>query len=246
MEGKLLKTSLKFGLTLGVINLLLGVFATYTFDPNNLSQQSSILISFITWVLFILTITIAHFQFNKSNGNYISFKDAILIGLIIIGVTYIISIVYSIVSYEFLLTEKIEIFNRNLSEKFGTNLNKSFISIETLFFKSLFGLLIQIFLLFVIITIESQWKIYKKAGKEGWASIIPIYNIIILLEIVKKPLWWFILLLIPFVNIIIAILIINKLSIRFGKNEGFTFGLIFLPFIFYPLLGMSKVEYNNE
>jgi hypothetical protein len=100
--------------------------------------------------------------------------------------------------------------------------------------------------LFLIITVESLWIIYKKAGKEGWASIVPIYNIIVLLEIVKKPTWYFLLLIIPFVNIIIVIWMTNQLSQRFGKGEGFTIGLIFLPFIFYPLLGMSKAEYIDE
>ncbi|MCK5463903.1 MAG: signal peptidase I [Bacteroidales bacterium] len=104
----------------------------------------------------------------------------------------------------------------------------------------------QILLLFLIITAESQWKIYKKAGKEGWASIVPIYNIIVLLEIVKKPTWWLILLIIPFVNIVITIWMTNLLSEKFGKDEGFTIGLIFLPFIFYPLLGMSKAEYIDD
>lgn len=88
-----------------------------------------------------------------------------------------------------------------------------------------------------------EWRIYEKAGKPGWASLIPIYNIIILLEIVGKPWWWIFLFLIPVVNIIIGIWMVNLLSLSFGKEVGFTFGLIFLSFIFYPILAFSNAEY---
>jgi hypothetical protein len=94
-----------------------------------------------------------------------------------------------------------------------------------------------------IIVIIGQWKIYTKAGKPGWACIIPIYNIIVMLEIVGKPIWWLFLLLIPCANIIIGIWIINLLSKSFGQGAGFTIGLIFLPFIFYPILGFGNFAY---
>jgi len=88
------------------------------------------------------------------------------------------------------------------------------------------------------------WKIYLKAGKPGWASIIPIYNIIVYLEIIGKPWWWILLLLfVPVANIIFAILMANELSKCFGKDAGFTVGLILLPFIFYPILGYGKAQY---
>ena len=96
-----------------------------------------------------------------------------------------------------------------------------------------------------IINIAAFWRIFEKAGKPGWASIIPIYNIIILLEIVGKPLWWLLLMLLPVVNIIFAIWIINLLSKSFGKSEGFTVGLIFLSFIFYPILGFGNAVYKG-
>ncbi len=96
-----------------------------------------------------------------------------------------------------------------------------------------------------ILVIIALWKIFEKAGKPGWAAIIPIYNIIVLLEIVGKPLWWIILFLIPLVNIIFGIWVTNLLSKSFGKNEGFTVGLILLPFIFYPILGFGNAKYNG-
>ncbi len=94
-----------------------------------------------------------------------------------------------------------------------------------------------------IFVIAGFWKIFVKAGKPGWAAIIPIYNIIVLLEIVGKPVWWIILLLIPCVNLIFAVWMYNLLSKSFGQNEGFTIGLLFLPFIFFPLLGFGNYRY---
>jgi len=248
MENQLLKVSLKFGLILGGIMLISGLINTFTFNPENLAPWSSVLIGILTWVLLIVFLAMAHYEFNKKNGNYISFKDAILIGLIVIGIVFIVSTVYSYFSYEFILKEEMQqLQSENLAEEYGYDMNNNQLSISSgIILSSLGMLLIQILLLFLIITVESQWKIYTKAGKKGWASIIPIYNIIVLLEIVKKPVSWFFLLIIPFVNIVIAIWITNLLSKRFGKEEGFTLGLIFLPFIFYPLLGMSKAKYIDE
>lgn len=96
----------------------------------------------------------------------------------------------------------------------------------------------------VVLTIVSLWKVFEKAGKPGWASIIPIYNVIILLEIVKKPWWWLLLMLIPILNIILAIIVTHRLSLSFKQSVGFTLGLIFLPFIFYPLLAFGDYNYS--
>jgi len=95
----------------------------------------------------------------------------------------------------------------------------------------------------VVIIIAGQWKVYEKAGQEGWKAIIPIYNTYILLKIVGKPGWWLLLMLIPGVNIIFAVWAMNMLSKSFGKDEGFTAGLIFLSFIFIPILGFGDATY---
>ena len=104
------------------------------------------------------------------------------------------------------------------------------------------GLLI-LYIAIIVLLIAAEWKIYTKAGKPGWAVIIPIYNIIVLLEIVGKPWWWIFLFLIPFVNIIFMIWMINLLSLSFGKGTGFTLGLLFLGIIFYPILGFGSAQY---
>jgi hypothetical protein len=74
---------------------------------------------------------------------------------------------------------------------------------------------------------------------------VPIYNIVVLLEIVGKPVWWIILLMIPGINLIFSIWIINLLAKKFGKEESYTIGLLILPFVFYPLLGLSKLEFRK-
>ena len=102
-----------------------------------------------------------------------------------------------------------------------------------------------LFWVLMIIVIVGTWKMFEKAGKPGWASLIPIYNFIVLLEIVGKPLWWIVLMFIPIVNIIIAIWVTNLLAKSFGKSEAFTVGLIFLPFVFYPILGFGSAQYKG-
>lgn len=95
----------------------------------------------------------------------------------------------------------------------------------------------------VVLMLASMWIIFTKAGKPGWAAIIPIYNILVLLEIVGKPWWWLLLMLIPVVNIVIMIMMYHQLSLSFGKTAGFTVGLILLGFIFFPILAFGDAKY---
>ncbi len=105
------------------------------------------------------------------------------------------------------------------------------------------AVLLLVDLALVILMIVSMWKIFEKAGKPGWASLIPIYNTIVLLDIVGKPWWWIFLLIIPIVNIIFAIIVIHGLSKSFGLNGWFTLGLLFLGIIFYPILAFGDYKY---
>ncbi len=102
-----------------------------------------------------------------------------------------------------------------------------------------------IWIAIAVVVIIGVWKVFEKAGKPGWAAIIPIYNYIILLEIIGKPVWWVILLFIPIANIIVLFIISFKLAEAFGKSAGFGIGLVFLPFIFYPILGFGDAEYQG-
>lgn len=102
-----------------------------------------------------------------------------------------------------------------------------------------------VYLAVLVLVIAGVWKVFSKAGKPGWAALIPFYNTIVLLQIAGRPLWWFFLLFVPLVNIVVAFIIINDLAKSFGKSIGWTIGLVFLPFIFYPMLGFGKATYTK-
>ena len=88
------------------------------------------------------------------------------------------------------------------------------------------------------------WRIFEKAGKPGWAALIPIFNTLIELEIVQRPLWWIFFMLIPGVNLVITVIIIFDLAKVFGKDNGFAFGLLFLAPIFIPILALGNAVYT--
>lgn len=107
----------------------------------------------------------------------------------------------------------------------------------------LLGLVLYVAL--VVLLVASMWKLFAKAGKPGWAALIPIYNTIVLIEITGRPLWWFVLLLIPFVNIVFLVILMNDLSKSFGRGVGTTLLLIFLPFIAFPMLAFGSASYGG-
>ncbi|MEI7500968.1 MAG: DUF5684 domain-containing protein [Bacteroidota bacterium] len=97
-----------------------------------------------------------------------------------------------------------------------------------------------------VIEIVGAWYMFQKAGEPGWAAIIPIYNYLIAIKIAGKPWWYLLLMLIPFVNLVIYIIILNGLSKSFGKGTGFTVGLFFFRFIFIPILGFGNAVYVGD
>lgn len=96
---------------------------------------------------------------------------------------------------------------------------------------------------FVVLLVYSLWRIFEKAGKPGWAALIPIYNLIIWLEIIGKPPIWILWLLIPCTFPIFYIWSTNLLAKSYGKSVGFTIGLLLLPYIFFPLLAFTDARY---
>lgn len=106
-----------------------------------------------------------------------------------------------------------------------------------------FGLIVQ--LAVIAFFLATFWKIFEKAGRPGWAAIIPIYNVIVLLQIVGRPIWWIVLLIIPLVNVVIGFLLALDLSRSFGHDLAFALGLFFLGFIFYPVLAFSGATYRG-
>lgn len=98
----------------------------------------------------------------------------------------------------------------------------------------------------IVFIIAAMWKVFEKAGKPGWAALIPIYNLIVLLEIAGKPLWWIVLMLIPFVNLVVFVILGIAIARNFGKGAGFGLGLTFLGFVFYPILAWSDARYQPQ
>lgn len=103
---------------------------------------------------------------------------------------------------------------------------------------------VLLYLALIVFFIAVGWKIFTKAGKPGWAAIVPIYNIIVMLEIVNRPLWWIILMFIPIANIVVSIVLAVDLAKSFGKGLGYAIGLILLPIIFYPVLAFGSAQYT--
>ena len=103
----------------------------------------------------------------------------------------------------------------------------------------IFGLAVWVFI------IASLWKVFTKAGQPGWACLIPIYNIYIMCKIAGKPGWWLLLMLIPFVNFIIAIMLCIAIAEKFGKGTGFGIGLALLGIIFFPILAFGDARYQG-
>lgn len=91
-----------------------------------------------------------------------------------------------------------------------------------------------------ILVIVSLWMIFKKAGKPGWASIVPIYDIIVLIQVAGLPLWYLVLLIIPFANIYAIFKIYIELAHRFGKSTGFGVLTVFFSEICLPILAFDK------
>ena len=100
-----------------------------------------------------------------------------------------------------------------------------------------FGLAVTVFYVYCM------WRIFAKAGKPGWASLIPVYNTLVQLQVIQRPWWWLLLMLVPGVNFVIAVVIVFDLAKVFGKENGFAIGLLFLAPIFYPIMALGDAEY---
>lgn len=118
---------------------------------------------------------------------------------------------------------------------------------------ALLGLGAILFLLIIafwILVIVAQWKLFVKAGEEGWKSIIPIYNTVVLFKIIGLNPWLVLLYLlsgIPIVGTIVlialGIIVAIKTAKAFGQESAFAIGLFLLPQIFQMILGFGSAEY---
>ena len=100
-----------------------------------------------------------------------------------------------------------------------------------------------IYLAIIVVVIAGMWKSFEKAGEPGWGCLVPIYNIYLMLKIAGRPIWWIILLIIPIVNLVIAIIVNLDIAKKFGQSTGFGIGLALLGFVFWPILGFGDAQY---
>ena len=100
-----------------------------------------------------------------------------------------------------------------------------------------------LFVMFAIFCLIALWAIFEKSFEPGWGALIPIYNNYLYFKITWGNGWYFLLLLIPFVNVIIAIITTFKLARSFGKSFWFGLGLLFLSAIFMGILAFGKPRY---
>jgi len=104
-------------------------------------------------------------------------------------------------------------------------------------------LILVVELIAAAMSIMVMWTIYVRAGKPGWASIVPVYNMIVLLEIAGRPALWFFLMMIPVVNLAIWFMICMDLAVAFDRGIPFAAGLFLVPVVFFPLIAFGEPDY---
>ena len=107
-------------------------------------------------------------------------------------------------------------------------------------------LLFLVYLAIIVLYIAGLWKVFEKAGQQGWLAIIPILNLYILIKIAGREGWWIILFLIPCVNIVVAALVYIDVAAKFGKSAAYGIGMWLLGFIFIPMLGFGDASYQGD
>lgn len=107
------------------------------------------------------------------------------------------------------------------------------------------ALFVLIYIAIVVVEIAAVWMLFTKARQPGWAAIIPIYNTVIAMRVAQRPGWWAILMFIPIVSLIVGIIVALDIARLFGKSGAFALGLIFLGFIFIPILGFGSARYQG-
>lgn len=98
-------------------------------------------------------------------------------------------------------------------------------------------------LLFFAATAAGLWRIFEKAGHNGWKAIIPFYNFYIWLKIIRKPMWWYIFILVPYINVFTLLLMVVE-TLKCFRKDGLgeqALGVLF-PFVYLPYLGFSPQQ----
>lgn len=111
-----------------------------------------------------------------------------------------------------------------------------------------------VFLALTVFLLVCLWKIFVKAGKPGWAALVPIYNTYVLMEIIGKPWWWLFGFLLagipgvgPYLGMAFTVVVSLELARKFGQSTVFgIFGLWIFSFVGFPILAFGKAKYNKS
>lgn len=97
------------------------------------------------------------------------------------------------------------------------------------------------FILTILGTVAGLYLLFEKAGIAGWKAIVPFYNLFICTRLVGKSFWWFIMLLIPVLNVVIWLLVAIDLVKAFGKDKFWpAVAAMMIPYIYFPIIGLDK------
>lgn len=171
-----------------------------------------IYIPFLNWIALIGGTITGIVMTHKEIGGRIQFGKAFGVIAMILGSFFVLGIVRTIIQWG--------------ADDIGYMLPYMFSS----FF-------IELLFITYILVFTGMWYMFEKAGKPGWGSIIPIYNLVLMTEIAKKPTWWIAMFFIPIANIVFMVMLMDGLSKSFSKETGFTVGLVLLSPVFMCILG---------
>ena len=109
----------------------------------------------------------------------------------------------------------------------------------------------NIYLVFLLLgsvtTTVGLWKVFQKAGYKGWEIIVPFYGFYIWLKVIKKPLWWYIFIIFPYINAFTIMLMLVETAKCFKKMGLLEQGAAAVfPCIYMPYLGFSQNEHYEH
>ena len=104
------------------------------------------------------------------------------------------------------------------------------------------------FLAVQLIHFGGSWKLYQKTGRKSWEALIPVYNAVVLMEIIRRPKWWVVLLFIPIINLMIFPVVWVETLRSFGKNSSLDTALGILTFglYTYTINYSDNVQYEAD
>lgn len=109
---------------------------------------------------------------------------------------------------------------------------------------SLTFVILAVALIITVFAIAGLWRVFLKAGRPGWAAIVPFYNAYVLAKIAGRPGWW---LLVPGLNLVLGVIVAIDLAKAFGRGALFgVLGLFVFAPVGYVVLGFGPARYRAD